>query len=679
MHGWIAFTMAYAAMAIAVFAPGYFLLRCLALDKGRALCLAPLASSSLITLEGILYAALGIYASWISTTLIPACMLAALLYARMHLSPARYERSDSDASWLMIVFYIAVALIMTVFMFAGNIDGAAAYQPDNDNSTHLSIIKTMSISGNYSILQTSSYLPDEISPYPNGAAGYYPAVFHAFAASGMNLFGTAASLAENAMTAVVISLIYPVGFYILLLSVSGDHDWRFLAAGAIATPMVQAYPWRFLTWGPLFSNLFSFALIPASLATFALLLQAINARRMDRERLYGIIFIIGAVAIAAAHPNSIFSLGIFAAAYLVHFILCKAQLDKAAIRRSRRVAAAITAAAICLIWCICFKLPFLQKVITYHWDPYLPGSTLSAALLNILTLKLTSYRASVPAAIFLAFGLYSCIRNWKQDGWMLLIFAFTLIQALAAALLPSTSELRFFLCGFWYNDPNRIAANVGIAAVPLIAAGLYQISRAFAAHQAAASHKTYVAEGSIFCAVLIGSFLLGHYADSATTYALPTPASESTATLTSYKYSSNTPKGYDLQERQFVDEALQIIPQGALILNIPNDGSCFAYTLQDANVYWRTVSIGNESPAATLLRMRLVYISIDSQVQEAASSIGAHYLLLLDIGADDNDLTRILPSYKSLRWAGLNSVNDSTPGFTVLLSQDDMRLYQIDY
>lgn len=113
-----------------------------------------------------------------------------------------------------LLFYVAVSLIFVIFMFAGNLDGAASFQPDNDNATHLNIIKTMAASGNYSILHTSSYLPGEISPHPNGDAGFYPAIFHAFAAISVSWFGISVSLAENAMTAVIISLIYPLGFYL---------------------------------------------------------------------------------------------------------------------------------------------------------------------------------------------------------------------------------------------------------------------------------------------------------------------------------------------------------------------------------------------------------------------------------------------------------------------------------
>ena len=94
---------------------------------------------------------------------------------------------------------------------------------------------------------------------------------------------------------------------------------------------------------------------------------------------------------------------------------------------------------------------------------------------------------------------------------------------------------------------------------------------------------------------------------------------------------------------------------------------------------WRTVVVGTETPEATLIRTHLADIASDSEVKAAASAIDAHYLLLLDIGTDSNDLNRILPVYKESEWEGLNTVTEDTPGFTLLLAKDGMRLYRIDY
>ncbi|MGN0055526.1 MAG: hypothetical protein ACI360_03740 [Atopobiaceae bacterium] len=39
------------------------------------------------------------------------------------------------------------------------------------------------------------------------------------------------------------------------------------------------------------------------------------------------------------------------------------------------------------------------------------------------------------------------------------------------------------------------------------------------------------------------------------------------------------------------DEALGTIDNGDLVINIPNDGSCFSYALQRMNVYYHSVEL----------------------------------------------------------------------------------------
>ena len=679
MHGWLAFILSYLSLAFAIFAPGYLVLRCISFDRKAALCAAPLVSAALIVAEGILYASLGIFANWIDTALLPVCLFLALFFLLKKHSPLIEDRPERLSSWMPLAFYIVVSLIFAIFMFAGNMDGAAAFQPDNDNATHLNLIKTMSLSGNYSILHTSSYLPGEISPHPNGEAGFYPAVFHAFAATSASLFSISAALAENALAAVIISLVYPLGFYLFFKSAVGRDDRRLLLSGAVAVPIVQSFPWKFLTWGPLFPNLLAFALIPAAFVLFSEALKRFGNHRQAIKWI--VLFCIGAMAVAASHPNGLFTLAIFCAIYLIHFLL----FDEGTVQlkpAGRRAAALIVVLLAAGCWVLLYRMPFMQNVVHFTWNPYL--TNLADALIDVLSLKLTSVSASIVGSLLMLWGIYTCIRDWKRFGWMVIVFCFVAVQSIACAMLPGDSLLRHLLCGFWYNDPNRIAANVGLASVSLIACGLTGLLNLFAGKNViTADNKSNMARTGIemgaVCGMFVFAFVVSHVAGGGTGFSLPTDATETTTSLIEYKYSTTTPKGYDLEEQQFVDKVLDIIPENALILNIPSDGSCFAYSIQNANVYWRTVVIGTETPEATLIRTRLVDITTDPEVKNAASSINAHYLLMLDVGADRDDLNRILPVYRDWQWEGLNTINETTPGFTLLLSQDDMRLYQIDY
>ena len=64
-------------------------------------------------------------------------------------------------------------------------------------------------------------------------------------------------------------------------------------------------------------------------------------------------------------------------------------------------------------------------------------------------------------------------------------------------------------------------------------------------------------------------------------------------------------------------------------------------------------------------------------VQNAVDETGARYLLLLD-GPEptEGDVYTMLGDYKADMWAGLD-VNDDTPGFELVLSDGELRLYEI--
>ena len=68
-----------------------------------------------------------------------------------------------------------------------------------------------------------------------------------------------------------------------------------------------------------------------------------------------------------------------------------------------------------------------------------------------------------------------------------------------------------------------------------------------------------------------------------------------------------------------------------------------------------------------------------SDVKAAVDYTGAKYLIKLDNGATFKKgtwLTRYTEK-KHKAWSGVDAVNDKTPGFTVVLSKGDMRLYEI--
>ena len=122
-----------------------------------------------------------------------------------------------------------------------------------------------------------------------------------------------------------------------------------------------------------------------------------------------------------------------------------------------------------------------------------------------------------------------------------------------------------------------------------------------------------------------------------------------------------------------------MVEDGAIVLNEPNDGSAFAYGIDGLEVYYR-ITDGydeeEETERSATIREGLYRISEDEAVQEAVSSINARYLLQLD-QADWEKESKYLFSYYTDVWEGIDLIDDSTPGFEVVLSSGDMRLYRI--
>ena len=135
------------------------------------------------------------------------------------------------------------------------------------------------------------------------------------------------------------------------------------------------------------------------------------------------------------------------------------------------------------------------------------------------------------------------------------------------------------------------------------------------------------------------------------------------------------------QELEFSKKAIATIPEGSLIINEPNDGSGFLYSLFGANLYYRKFdlpSLEGEREDSQVIRFNLSNYSSDTQVQEAVDNIDAKYVILLDQGENDGEERQRFWSYYPEQWTGIEGISDDTPGFTIILAKDDMRLYKID-
>ena len=93
-------------------------------------------------------------------------------------------------------------------------------------------------------------------------------------------------------------------------------------------------------------------------------------------------------------------------------------------------------------------------------------------------------------------------------------------------------------------------------------------------------------------------------------------------------------------------------------------------------VYTNYGIVDGETEESRLIRKKLKDIDSDEQVRRAVRQANASYVLLLK--PDFKDIGMYYPNYNPEAWEGIDGINDQTPGFTVVLERDSMKLYRID-
>ena len=137
----------------------------------------------------------------------------------------------------------------------------------------------------------------------------------------------------------------------------------------------------------------------------------------------------------------------------------------------------------------------------------------------------------------------------------------------------------------------------------------------------------------------------------------------------------------DDKELAFLDRVGEEIEEGAVVANQPYDGSVFAYASDGLNVVFDRYNPPSDEDHV-LLRTSLYDIETNQDVDDAVDELDVSYVLQLDAGDAEtgmsDDATYYPHGYAAEGWRGINEIDENTPGFTLVLSDGDMRLYRID-
>lgn len=672
---WTSFFATALAIVLLLYVPGFLVMRSLRFDRPTSFAVSPVFSISLFVVFGIAYKSADVFAEWwmvVVPVLALAIVARAVLYC-MERMLSWVAVQDRQTDWITIAAYLFVGVAVAGFIFVRDLNGPASFAQLYDNASHLNAIHSIVENGNYSVLYSTSYSLEEVSSgiAPTLSIGsFYPEAWHIMTALASAITGASSAVAENASLFVFIGVVFPVSMSLLMSKMFTER--LIVLIGAVVTLAFSAFPWGFLTFGPLYSNLAAFALIPVAVCSVVCVFSY-DSSRNDRAK-WALVFVMACFALAMLQPNALFSMIVLAAP------LCAASLMtsllKAGVKRSYSgLVCALSVFALILVWTAAWRLPAFHDTVTYPWPPF---EGCLQALVAGFDLSLRAYPPQwlLGGAVLLGAVWSFCKKNHRAFTVSYLI---SLVMFVVCAC--SDGVIRSYLTGFWYNDAYRIAALVVLASIPLASMGIHCFVQiiAWCASRLGASRSAIRVLG--FCAVVLGMLCVyrpvGLIDNSGAE-----PAFEVVNNKLNWLADEDV-RRYTVEESAFVDKVMDLVkddPGG--IVNVPYDGSVFAYGANDANVMFRSysmVGVSSEKPESVLVRARLNDIANNESVRNAVDALNAKYVLQLDadgIGAASSSLDDGVADEEMYR--GIATINESTPGFTLLASEGDMRLYKID-
>ena len=662
---WFSLIPVFLAAAVLLFVPGALVGAAAGLRTSLVIAMAPAISIAIIAGTGVVAPAVGLAWGPVPIAAATALTALALLAARLWIAGRRPGRREVGARrrpgrGTIAAWCVAWPLSAAV---TGYTVGRILNTPDAISQTydavfHLNAVEWILKTGNASSLRL-------LLEAPQGSV--YPLGWHTVIAAAMRLCGaTDIPLATNAMVLAVSGLVWTSGCLALTHILLRGRPLALLVAAVMAGSFA-AFPHVLLTWGVLYPNFLSVALLPALLAAARELVPTAGARPT------GLVLPAGALGVGGlglTQPNTaatlLLALVILAVARAVTTVRTPpAERPAGALRRQALVSGGLTAVLV-LTW-ILMRPPRSAGEL---WGAnYAASNSIGEA---ITSMPAPLWMIWVPAV--LAFiGFVAALRT---DGyrWLAALHATTGALYVVARSTPD-ADLRFFLVGIWYNDSNRLAALLPVTAVPLAALGMLVVAR-WARALAAQLSAVQWARGARKRLTAIGErvrilswWRWVAYPAVVTALVLTGPLSTAMSNTVwlleqTYLFSPGSPS-ITPDERALIDELPDLIDKDAVVAVDPRSGAALAYALAGVDTTLKHL-LHRHDPEVYVIQDKLNKAATDPTVCPAVRKLGATYALYFP-GKTISD-QKPFPGFTHL---------DTAPGFELVAKQGDAALYRI--
>lgn len=715
---WPEFVLAALLTILFLFVPGYFFFRGIGFSRILSVAAAPMYTAAAYAITCIAYGIVGVPCTWVSV-LAPALVVAAVVFVVPRVlrksrdliafpcaasgetrgdgdcegaferngvgkPKAHHAKREGAEDWLCLCLYLAVGLVVGWLVFLFNLSDAASYNQFYDNAQHLSILQSFAGSDRWSSLGITMYqLPGDEPLLPSSKIGFYPSAWHDIGAMVASCGNIGVAIVENAVNFVFLALVFPASMFALMRWVFAGRRAVVWMCGLLVMA-AGAFPWRFMTFGPLFPNLASMAVMPMAALAFVIMVGEGMARRARVVACFT--FVVGCAAAALLQPNTIFALAVFLCPY------CVARVYSSTLKRfdgkphGRMLAVAFSmlfALAAVVLWVVAYNLPALASIVTYNW-PALVG--MARALLDAAVMN---YVGVPPQLLFALLAVIGGVYSILHRRYLWLAVSYVIFSLIFAVSEGSDGVLKQVLAGFWYTDYNRIGALAAVCAMPLAAMGAAWIAEGAA--KLASRSRAKRAQGDRpgpdagflmrTSGIVVGALVAACLYVPVVLYDAGAPTGAALAVITNdirICYDNDNHGTFDEPEQEFVDEVMDIVPDGTAIVNVPYDGSVFAFASEGTDAVFRTFRDVSDIAHGTggVIRDRLQDVASDEEVAAALRDAGAEYFMLLDSDPQNGFTVYPHEDYEPL-WSHLLEIDENTPGFELVLSRDDMKLFRI--
>lgn len=659
--GWLLFYLWAFLLGALLFVPGMVWFSRLNAKPHLILALAPSFSIIVLTIAMTATELAGWRVPWYGYVIL--LVVLSVLGVWLNRSNMRHYFSQGERSSSTVPLYLVVSLVLVTWIYVKNLDGPGSLIPLYDNAHTLSLINSFAKTDCYGPLLSSVYLD---TPQLFKGLSYYPAVLHSIAALAANMFGCSAPEALNIVVFDILFLVLPLSARSLIKSAfPGNREAELF--GVFSPFVFYAFPWGLLIFGPLQTYLVGLSFVPAVLSAFISLADWHNASYMS----YFGLSAAGLATVSLCHSSALFSVGVLAIPLIIKAAISVPPF-KAFSWKGKSLVVVATLATILGIWLISYNLPFLKGTVSYTWRAFMAPSQAFSAVLG---LSLTDSPSQPIVALLVVIGAFSCIRRREGSSWLI---ASTFLVALVYCIdVTADGWLKQLLGGFWYTDSRRIAAMLIIPMIPLFSSGvgcIYSDVKINVENKkdTKASSK---AMGAGVALVLI-AFSFGPDMSLCGSINLPSAISFARSSLESL---------YSLQARQLLDkeeldagqEIAAITSDGGLVLNNALDGSALYYSVCGVNVLNRTCGSGRGTDENADLSKSAVDYASNPDIKKKMDNLDIRYVLQLDSGACPSDRNTFVLNYNPSDWSGIQNITPETPGFDLVYSEGDIRLYHL--